>query len=123
MPAAIRIDIHLGSIQASDQNSKAVKPDVKELTAIIADAVRHALLEFAQANYEEAESDNSLNSTIHPGLGPVWPPETQMEPNGLDEGISEYLENLMAGEDTRTLMPTKAYDNGAYHVYFMCDHG
>lgn len=122
MPGAIRIDIHLGSIQASDQWPSEVTPDLKGLAGRLSEVIRDVLLEFGGPS-ERDKDEGFLNPTIHPGLGPPWPPEKQKEPSKIGEGAKEHIDKLLQGEDTRTLMPVESYDNGAYHVFFSCDMG
>ncbi len=62
MPVAVRIDIHLSHVHDSDQTPKAVRPDVKELAAKLADAVGDAIIEWSGGpGPREEQDENFLN--------------------------------------------------------------
>ena len=104
----------------------ASKERLKAIAERVSQELRRVLME--ETNVETDEDEQTLTSgdmvTFHlkEGLGANWPPEEESsEPQHIAEGAAEYFEKLQAGEIERTLMPTSAYDDGAFHIYIIMD--
>jgi hypothetical protein len=125
MPAAIRVDVELFSVSASDERPAAVKPRVRVLADDIAEAVRLTVVQFAKDTAEETGNEEELvRVMVQEGLGNPWPPPDG--PSGaqpIGQGAAEYVKRLAAGEDVHNLRRAEHYAEGAFHVIVRADFG
>ncbi len=129
MPAAIRIDIHMGSFGGlAAERSKSTKEYLDALASKLAEAVRACIMEHTNDVLDETEGIITEGDTIRPrikdGLGDPWPPPPEpSEPVRIGDGLRESLDKLASGQWSDGLMPENAYDGGSRYIYIICDFG
>jgi hypothetical protein len=129
MPAAIRIDIHLGSVgQLAQDLEGSAEAYLDSLAKKLSDSVRACILENTNQLQDELEGDltppDAVRVHIQSGLGDAWPPKSDdPDPTPIGEGIDEYLAQLRRGQVSNGLMAQDAYSDGMRFISVRCDFG
>lgn len=129
MPAAIRIDIHMGSFGGlAAERSESRDQYLQTLAEKLAEAVRACIMENTNDPQDEIEGSltgaGTVRPRIKPGLGDPWPPHPESsEPELLFQEAPNMLANLAEGKWSGGLMREQAYDDGSRYIYFSCDFG
>ena len=126
MPAAVRIDIHLGCFRDSAESTADSKARLGSLVERLAGEIKRVLMEETNVEMDEIErtltSSQAIRPMISEGLGASWPPQADdCEPRPLADGLEAHLDSLESGTAQRTLKRVEAYDDGCYYVYAAVD--